>query len=174
MTERRELGVFADPDGLVTLLRARQVEIGLSNEGLERLCGFAAGQVDKYLGPSREKAPGAFVLATLMDALGVSGALYVDPAKVARLSKAWAREGRRSSSSVRVETPRVSKRLVKRVMLDFGRKRMASVPAGARTELARKAAQSRWAKTTEEERSQVAIYMNAVRWGRRKIPQTPE
>src|ERR1700719_4452384 len=104
MTERRELGVFADPDGLVTLLRVRQVEIGLSNEGLERLCGFAAGQIDKYLGPSREKAPGAFVLATLMDALGVSGALYVDPAKVARLSKAWAREGRRSASSVRVET----------------------------------------------------------------------
>src|ERR1700719_2186727 len=125
MTERQELGTFADPDGLVTLLRARQVEFGLSNEGLERLCGFAGGQVDKYLAPAREKAPGAFVLATLMDALGVSGALYVDPAKVARLSKAWAREGRRSASSVRVETPRVSKRSVRRVMKHFSEKRMA-------------------------------------------------
>jgi hypothetical protein len=173
MTERRELGVFADPDGLVTLLRARQVEIGLSNEGLERLCGFAAGQIDKYLGPSREKAPGAFVLATLMDALGVSGALYVDPTKVARLSKAWAREGRRSASSVRVETPRVSKRAVKRVMQHLGKKGMTSVATVA-TEAGRKGGKSRWANSTPEQRSQAAIYMNHVRWGRPKIPTEPE
>jgi hypothetical protein len=167
MTDRRELGVFADPDGLVTLLRARQVEIGLSNEGLERLCGFAAGQVDKYLGPSREKAPGAFVLATLMDALGVSGALYVDPAKVARLSKAWAREGRRSAASVRVET-RVGKSVMSRVMRDLGKKRMAVRTAAVRT------VGARWANTTTEERRQVSLYMHAKRWGRAKIPTEPE
>jgi hypothetical protein len=167
MSDRRELGTFDDPDGLVTLLRARQVEIGLSNEGLERLCGFAAGQIDKYLGPSREKAPGAFVLATLMDALGVSGALYVDPAKVARLSRAWAREGRRSASSVRVET-RVGKSVMSRVMRDLGKKRMAVPTAAVRT------VGARWANTTAEQRRQVSLYMHAKRWGRAKIPTEPE
>ena len=167
MTERRELGVFADPDGLVTLLRARQVEIGLSNAGLERICLFAPGQADKYLGPSREKSPTLFTLITIMDALGVSGALYVDPAKVARRSKAWAREGQRVTSSVRVET-RVGKSVMSRVMRDLGKKRMAVRTAAVRT------VGARWANTTAEQRRQVSLYMHAKRWGRAKIPTEPE
>lgn len=154
MSERREFGTFDGPDAMVTLLRARQVELALSNEALEEICGFARGQVNKYLGPSREKAPGAFVLCTLMDSLGLSGVLYVDPTKVARLSKAWAREGRRRGSNVRGEPSRVSKVIVKRARPEVLRER------------SRQAALARWKATTREERVQISEYMHHCRWGK--------
>jgi hypothetical protein len=50
-------GLLRTPDDVLTALRARQNELGLSNEALEHAAGFCGGTVNKYLGPAREKCP---------------------------------------------------------------------------------------------------------------------
>lgn len=149
------LGTFTDYHGLLDLLRQRKAELGLSDAALENLCLMAKGQISKYLGPAQEKAPNAFLLMTVVDALGLSGTLYADPTKVAALSGAWGREGRRDDARVR-PNGRVSKAMVKRV-----RPMVLS-------QAAQKAARARWDKTTPEQRKQISAYLNRLQAERRR------
>jgi hypothetical protein len=149
------LGSFTDPDALVELLRARQVELGLSNEALERICGWTGGIVDKYLGPSRVKTPGATTLAILMDALAVNGVLMADDAKAARMQRAWDREGRRRERAVR-PAARIAKAA------------LARARPLVMAELARKGAVKRWAGATPEQRAAAVDKMNAARLSKRR------
>jgi hypothetical protein len=41
---------------LLDVLRRWQVDLELPDEALERVCGFASGAVDQYVGPSGMKA----------------------------------------------------------------------------------------------------------------------
>lgn len=120
-----EYGRFADMHGLLDIIRQRQIELGLSNAALDAMCDWPGGVVDKYLGPSRTKTPGMFALFLLLNALGLSGTLYVDERKAARRQKDWDSEGQRCERAVRPPA-RVSKALVARaapvVMAEMGRR----------------------------------------------------
>jgi len=119
-------GTFTGVHELLDLLRRRQAEIGLSNEGLEDICEFAAGMVDKYLGPSRSKWPGLDAVFRMMYALGLSGSLHVDLRKVEKVTPLWRKAGKRKLAAIRTETARVSKAAVKRarsvVLSELGRR----------------------------------------------------
>jgi hypothetical protein len=78
---RPTIGDAATPDEILDLIRRRQHDIGLSNAGLEHICGLAAGQVDKYLGPTRNKSPTLYILGLMMDAVGVSATLWIDASR---------------------------------------------------------------------------------------------
>jgi hypothetical protein len=156
MTERRELGVFAEPlaritcyNDLVEALLARKIALGLSDAELEHQAFLGAGHVNKIFGPTPIKGIGSSTLETLMHALAVDFIMVSSPEKLAKMEVHKCRQ----KSHVRANR-RVSNR--------------------ARTESARHAAKSRWANSTPEQRSQAAIYMNHVRWGRHRIPTEPE
>jgi hypothetical protein len=130
-------GTFTGAHELLDRLRARQAEIGLSNAELDDICGWpGGGVVDKYLGPSRVKWPGMDVIFRMMYALGLSGELVVDDAKVARMTPIWRASGKRKIAAIRNENPRVSKAMLQR-----------AAPAVA-AQMGRKGAEKRWKGTT--------------------------
>jgi hypothetical protein len=146
-----EIGVFRNYPELVALLRRRKGELGLSDAALEALGGFSAGQVNKMLGPSTEKSMGRLTFPIVLDCLGLSGTLFVDPAKVAKRQERWAREGRRRSSCIREEHARPSKVMIKRA-----RRQVLY-------ELARRAALARWAATSRKERQAISAQLHLAK-----------
>jgi hypothetical protein len=143
--------VLRTADALLAAIRARQDELGLSNEALEHLGDFAGGVVNKYIGPSREKCPSVLSLYRLLDALGLSVVLRVDPRKKAHLTA-----GRRKESSI-TDDGRISQqslRKLKPLIL---------------TEAARKAVQAPWSRATPEQRREAAARMNAARLAKREM-----
>jgi hypothetical protein len=139
MPEPRPIGTFHDVESMLLLLRKRQLELELSNAGLERVCGFASGVVDKYLGPSRTKTPGAATLAILMDGLGLCGMFVVDAAKMAKRKVDYEVEGPRIAYAAREHTrpSREAMRRCRPVLM---------------TELALMGAKARWAGPRHEPR----------------------
>jgi hypothetical protein len=146
------LGAFTDPESLLALLRRRQDDLDLSNAALEHLCGFASGQIDKYLGPTRTKRPTLSTLAILMDGLGLSGVLVVDEAKAVRVQKRWTKRG----VGGRAGSGRVS--------------RLRRVKAETLTELARRGGNARWAGATDKERRAVGQFLAAQRRRKTYVP----
>jgi hypothetical protein len=153
-TGRPTIGDAATPDEILDLIRRRQHDIGLSNAGLEHICGLAAGQVDKYLGPTRNKSPTLYILGLMMDAVGVSATLWIDAVKQERFGKLWERFGRQGSRSARPENGRISKLAIKRAR-----------PLVLK-EAATKAANARWEKSTPKQRKMVGKYLAKHRWGK--------
>jgi len=153
MESRPTIGSAATPDELLDLVRRRQIELGLSNASLEDICLFAAGQIDKYLGPTRSPrwSPKLETLSTMLDALGLSVTLWIDATKVERFRKARGRQGRRMANYARPENGRISKALMKR-----------AGPSVAR-EMGRKGAEARWKKSTPKQRKMVGKYLAAAR-----------
>ncbi len=144
--DARHLGAFTDYPSLVALLRARKDHLGLSNAAVEEMGGFAAGQVDKMLGPSMSKSLGRLTLPIIMDILCVSGILFVDDAKIERMAVLMADESR-NAGCVR-ERHRPGKVAIRRVMRELasngGRARAASLTAHERSKIAREGAKARW------------------------------
>jgi hypothetical protein len=148
-------GTFTSAHELLDRLRARQAELGLSNEALEEICEFAPRELDKYLGPARTKFPGLLKVCLMMDALGLSGTLYVDARKVERAAKEWREQGRRRQAAIRSDNPRVSQAMVRR-----------AAPAVA-AQMGRKGGERRWLGTTKADIDTHIARMNAARLRKR-------
>jgi hypothetical protein len=140
------LAMCRDYDSIVSALRARQDQLGLSNHLLDELSGFADGHTDKLLGPSRIKSLGAFTLRTLMDTLAVSFVMIEDMDKVRRMESRW--EKRQECYVVKLSNRRrVSQKLAEElrpaVAKEMGRiggqKRAAVLSPKLRQDIARKA-----------------------------------
>jgi hypothetical protein len=58
---------------------------------------MASGHSDKLIGPSQTRGIGPVTFSIVLDVLGLSGTLYVDPAKAAKLEERWKREQRLES-----------------------------------------------------------------------------
>ena len=143
---RLELGTFTDYNGLVELLRARKAELQVSNAVLDDLCFFTSGHVDKLIGATPTKSLGAATLGILMDRLGVSGVLFVDPAKADRVATE-----RRFQVFVR-ESTRIGKEALRRAR------------AVVRREDAQKAGKARWAGVSPAKRREIAREWAKRRW----------
>lgn len=119
-------GLLTSADDLLTAVRARKEQLGLSNENLEELAGFCAGAVGKYLGPARVKSPTISSLELLFGALGVGVVLVEDAEAAKRMAHRW---DRRNADRVR-DNGRVAKSAIARtrpaVLADLGRKAAAA------------------------------------------------
>jgi hypothetical protein len=144
-------GTFTGAHELLDRLRARQLELGWSNEMLEDACLMAAGEVDKYLGPGRTKFPGLLKVMDMMVALGLSGTLQADPVRLERIE----RQGRRKAAAVREANPRVSRPMLKRA---------APIVAA---QMGRKGGERRWSGTTRADIDAHIARMNAARLRKR-------
>lgn len=135
------LGTFTDYASFVALLRARKAELGLSDLVLDDLAGLAGGHSQKVLGPAMVKTIGGLTFTALLDALGLSGTLYADPAKAAHLAADRRREAR-----VRATQP-------------VGRAAIARARPAVMTELSRQANKVRWKGATPEQRRAVGQFL---------------
>ncbi len=144
------LGTFTDYQSFIALLRARKEQLSLSDLALDDFAGLAPGHTGKVLGPSQVKGMGVLSFTLLLDALGLSGTLHVDPAKAARLSGRWAGAASRRSF-VRPNGPMSVKR-ARPIVLSAA---------------ARKAAKARWAKAPPELRAATVAALNAARAAKR-------
>jgi hypothetical protein len=139
-TEPRTLALCRSYDGLVTALRARQDELGLSNNFVDEVGGLTSGHCDKLLGPARTKSLGGFTIDVFLELLGVSLILVEDMAKVEKMAHRW--ERRQQRYVVPIDHP--SRHRVNRAIRENGRlgglKRAASLSPKRRSEIARKGA----------------------------------
>jgi hypothetical protein len=125
---------------LLDAVEARRAQIGLALADLDRLSGLSFGHASKCLSPARLKRPSTGTLYRLLDALGLSLCLLVDPAKVARISPSW-----RQRDQWKVRDRALSPRALERarpVVL---------------AELARKAARPRWKGATARDFLQAMV-----------------
>jgi len=147
--ELRPLAEIVDYDGLIAAMRARAAERKLALSAGEN--AIVAGLPDKYLpkliGTNPVRRLG---MASLGAVLGVLGAKLILVADEEAERKFSSRLKRHNPNLVRSGT---ETQLAQRHAQRMGRK-------GAR---------SRWAKTTPEERSEVARKLNKLRWDRPKI-----
>ena len=138
-------------DDLIEALRAAKEFRNLSDRLLDELGDFTLGQVNKVLGPRREKGLSPFMLQMLCSMLAVKLEMVPDPEQEARMRDRWER---RNTSNVRIEPSRVSAKVIERVkpyvFSEMGKlsvpARMQCLTAEHRTKIARKAAKSRWRK----------------------------
>jgi hypothetical protein len=163
------VGTFTDYQSFVALLRARKEVLGLSDLALDELAGLTSGHVGKLLGPSQVRGIGPLTFGILLDALGLSGTLYVDPAKVASLGKIE----QRKASHVRSEH-RVGKTAIRRVMRELGRKSMSMLTDGQRALLASKGERSCAAKLSPAKRKAIARKAARARWRKAREQITNE
>jgi hypothetical protein len=124
------LGTFTDDASFVALLGERKDALGLSNATLDDLAGFCDGRADKLLGSSATKGVGASTFGPLLDALGLSGTLYADSQKVARVAGRWEKRqakaahenGRIAKAAVARGRPVVLRELARKAVCRDGRR----------------------------------------------------
>ena len=146
--DRFEPITVTDAEGLIEAFRARKDALELSNATIDELGGLCAGHADKVLGPSRTKGLSVMTLEVLLGVLALKLVVVEDPEAAARMVDRW---GIRSKPHVRDKCSRMSKKVLESarpVILKelsakaaVGRK---AIPAEKRSEIARRAAQSRW------------------------------
>jgi hypothetical protein len=133
----RTIAFCRDYEALVQAFRARQDELGLSNQLCDELAGLTSGHTDKLLGPSRNKTMGASTIDIFLELFGVSLVLVEDMDKVRRMQSRWER---RQQCYV---VPLTKRRRVNHAIRENGRlgglKRAAELSPKLRQEIARKA-----------------------------------
>jgi hypothetical protein len=139
------IGTFTDYQGFIALLRRRKAELGLSDLALDAAADLTHGHTSKLLGPGHTKGLGAMTFTPLLDALGLSGRLFADPAKAKKMSGERRREGAVHPNS------RIGKDVLKKAR---------PVVLG---DLARKAAAARWQRATPEQRQAFGNFLVEAR-----------
>jgi hypothetical protein len=135
-------------DELADYLRFRKEQIGISNEALEQCCGLTRGFIDKLLGLNRVKNLSKLTLDCLLGALAVQ---LIPQPDLERESKMVGRWETRDVCQVRT-TGRISAAAMKRARPHLfaelakagGLARARCLPSKKRSEIARRAAQTRW------------------------------
>lgn len=138
-------------DDLIEALRAAKDMRGLSNRWCDEIGDLTDGQTDKVLGPTRVKGLSRFLFSMYHSMFAVKLVMVVDEEATARMQAKW--EGR-DTSNVRVESGRVSKKLLERAKpLVFEAAGRAGATARNqilspeyRTKIAVDAVESRWKK----------------------------
>lgn len=138
-------------DDLIEAFRAVKDRLGLSNTWCDEVGGFTRGQTDKVLGPTRAKGLSPMLLQTYCSLFAVKLEMVVDLEQAKVMEARW--DGR-DTSQVRMDTGRISKKLVERAkpvvmkhLAAAGGKASGAMRTGSQgSEIMRKVAKSRWRK----------------------------
>lgn len=138
-------------DDLIEAFRAAKDRLGLSNAWCDDIGGFTRGQTDKVLGPTRAKGLSPMLLQTYCALFAVRLEMVVDVEQAKVMEARW--EGR-DTSNVRMDSGRISKKLVERAKPAVlkaagaagGRARAMLLSAKQRSEIASKGGKSKWRK----------------------------
>jgi hypothetical protein len=147
---------------ITDVFRMMKERLGLTNEFCDDVGGLTKGHTDKILGPSEAKSwgPTTFDLFCEMFAIEFHVKIDIDAAK--RMQAVW--EGRERPLYPNAKVKRISQKLIERakphVLQASGQ--LGGIVRGHllspkhRSDIARKAAKSRWRKYRRERRSKAA------------------
>ncbi len=147
----RGLGEVTDYESLLNTLRARAVErqIAVSGDANE-VAGLPTGYIQKLIGPRPVRRIGMMSLGPLLAVLGAKLIAVENPEAIARFGgrirkrdERLVRSGNRGGTTVFL-----SRRFMRKIQAD-GRK-------------------ARWAKTSPEQRSELARNLSRIRWSKAK------
>lgn len=136
---------------VLEVFRMMKDKLGLTNEFIDDVGGLTKGNADKILGPTEAKGWGPITFDLFCELFAIEFRVYVDLSAVARMEGKWEKRLRPVESS---HTKRVSKRLLTKakpiIVRHFGQiggmVRAHMLSPKQRTEIASKAAKSRWKK----------------------------
>jgi hypothetical protein len=160
MGVRRQIALVADYSDLVRCLRARREELNISLAELDAVCGFASGTAAKYLSELPDNAMtwgkqrnnwrslGPKSFGAILFALGLALSVVEDEAALRQAGEMT----RRKRNQVRHRAGKhdgkhvsVSLELLRSIASKGGGERAKRLSGRRRTQIARKAAQARWA-----------------------------
>jgi hypothetical protein len=135
---------------ITEVFRARRIELGLSYAFIDAAAGFSEGHTEAMLGPSAKKGWGQATFFMLCEVLTVEFHAHVNMDAVKRMEGDWEK---RRAAYVR-EPARMSIKLIENAKPHVfkasgaagGHARSAMLTPKHRSEIARKAAKSRWRK----------------------------
>jgi hypothetical protein len=90
MLDERALAIVTDYDGLITAIRARMRELGVTNETIDSITGLQSGYVGKLLAPSRIKHLGSMSFGVMLQSLGLKLIVVEDAETSAKMRPQWA------------------------------------------------------------------------------------
>jgi hypothetical protein len=152
MLDERALATVTDYDGIITALRARMAELGVTNETIGAIAGLAGGYVGKILAPSRIKNLGPLSLGLMLQSLALKLIVVEDREAAEKMRPRWAQ---RKKSLPLLPMARTRPRATWLFTSRSGRK----------------AAKARAEKLSSAERSAISLNAITVRWQREKERQ---
>jgi hypothetical protein len=137
---------------ITEVFRLMRERLGLTLEFCDDVGGLAKGHTDKILGPSEVKNWGATTFDLFCEMFAIEFRVHVDIEAAKRMQAVW--EGRKRPLYPDARIKRISKQLIERakphVLRDHlktaNAARNALLSCEQRSEIARKAAKSRWRK----------------------------
>lgn len=146
-------------DEMVEAFRKIKNILGLTNAYCDELACMVEGHTDKVLGPSRQKEIGALTFNRLCWLFAVKFEMVVDLEQVRVMAEHWEDRQRRRPPEYS-ETNRISAKMLEKakphVAKAMGKagaeKKMIVLSAKHRSDIARKAAKSRWRKYRRNKR----------------------
>lgn len=145
-------------DDFADVFEMLKTRLGLTNEFIDERGGLTKGNTDKCLGRSRQKRLGPMTFDLFTAMMAVEFRVYVDPEKLKAMETVWeqrirpkyrpdCKPGRISKKILEAAQPIVFREAGKR-----GReKQLAMQGPQHRSEIARKAAKSRWSKARRKQ-----------------------
>lgn len=160
MTVARHIADVMDYGTLVDAFRARQRELGLTVDTIDRLGGFTPGHTGKLLGEAHVKKFGWLTLWLMMEVLGLKLIMVEDLAAVARMEGRWERRTR----PLRDDAHAISMALMERVKPAINKQIGArlsehrkKIPPAKRSSIARRAARARWRQSATARAQRVKV-----------------
>jgi len=147
MAEQRQLAEISDYPSLVAALRDRKAQIGITDQVMDELAGWARGYTGKILGPASVKTIGQMSFGVCLGVLGVKLILVEDQEMMQQMEQRWEQRYRPAN----VDAHAISMRLIERVKpaifrqvaADLTRARKKIRPS-TRRRIAKQAALARW------------------------------
>lgn len=145
------IAVIRRHQDFVEVFRMMKDRLGLTNEFIDNAGGLTKGHTDKILGPSSTRGPGPTTFDLLCEMFAIEFRVHIDLAAVKRMEQVWEARKRPAEYS---ENSRISVKLIEKAKPHVlrahsslgGQARSAMLTGKHRSDIARKAAKSRWRK----------------------------
>lgn len=160
---------------ITEVFRMMKARLGLTNKFIDN-CGMIEGHTDKILGPSESKNWGPTTFDLFCEVFAIEFRVHIDLEAAKRMEAVW--EGRERPLYPDAKVKRISKKLINlakpHVLKDFasvgGLVRGAMLTSKHKSDIARKAAKSRWRKrraTARQARAAISSPVSTCEPGRR-------
>jgi hypothetical protein len=153
MLDERALATVTDYDEMIGALRARMLELGVTNETIGAIAGFASGYVGKLLAPSRIKNLGPMSFGVMLQSLGLKLIVVEDAKTSAKMRPQWAQRKKAAPLVAMARTPpRATWLFTSRSGRKAANARAEKLSATERSAIGMNAINERWRREREKER----------------------
>jgi hypothetical protein len=162
-TTEKRIAEFSDYPGFLNALRLRATELKIAVSGdVNSVAGLPDAYLQKIIGPRAVRRVGMMSMAPILGVLGVRLVMIEDSSAMQRyVGRLRQRDQRLVRSDAFYVTLRKS--FFRKIGRDGGTKRMGKLSRRQRRQLARKAVNARWSKTTAAERREHGRNLTRIR-----------